>query len=175
MMVVWIRTNYTYLALVPKKNNPLSVSNFRPISLCNVVYKILSKVMANRLKIVLPSIISCNQSAFVPGRLISDNILGAYETLHTMHTHMHGRVGYMAVILDMSKAYNRVEWVFLEETMKKLGFDNKWVALVMKCVTSMSYSILVNRSLVGLIKPSRGIKQGDPLSPYLFSIECRGT
>ncbi|XP_059440462.1 uncharacterized protein LOC132172916 [Corylus avellana] len=163
--------NFTHITLVPKKKNPSGVSDFRPISLCNVVYKILAKVLANRLKLVLPSIISCNQSAFIPGRLISDNIFAVYETLHTMHTRMYGRVGYMAAKLDMSKAYDRVEWLFLEKVMKKMGFASKWVQLIMTCVTSVSYSVNVNRVPVGHIKPSRGIRQGDPLSPYL-SIIC---
>jgi hypothetical protein len=89
--------NSTLIALVPKKSNSMSVSDYRPISLCNVLYKILSKVLASRLKYVLPNIISSNQSAFIPGRLISDNILVAYKTLHIMHSQMYGRVGYMAI------------------------------------------------------------------------------
>jgi hypothetical protein len=94
--------NSTYIALIPKVAPVSSVNDFRPISLCNVLYKLISKVLANRLKVLLPSIISKHQSAFVPGRLITDNTLVAYEALHTMATRMKGRKGYMAIKVDMS-------------------------------------------------------------------------
>jgi len=152
--------NTTHIALIPKVKNSVSVFEFRPISLCNVIYQIISKVMANRLKVVLPSIISCTQSAFIPGRLITNNIIAAFETIHTMKTRMWSKVGYMRVKLDMSKAYDRVEWRFLEAAMIKMGFADRWVKLVMQCVTSVSYSVLVNGSSVGNIKPSKGIRQG---------------
>jgi len=164
------RINSTYIALIPKISNPGSVSEFRPISLCNVIYKLLSKVLANRLKTVLPAIISPNQSAFIPGRLISDNIIAAYETMYTMQTRMWSKEGYMGLKLDMSKAYDRVEWSFLEAAMLKMGFASKWVSWVMTCIRTVSYSVLVNGNPVGSIKPTRGIRQGDPISPYLFLI-----
>jgi hypothetical protein len=160
--------NMTHLALIPKVKAPTSVMKFRPISLCNVMYKLVSKVLANRLKKILPSIIDSAQSAFIPGRLISDNVLAAYETLHTMNTGKRGKKGFMVVKLDMSKAYDRVEWRFLEAIMRKMGFNEKWISLIMMYVRSVRYSILVNGSPQGLIIPSRGIRQRDPISPYLF-------
>jgi hypothetical protein len=162
------KINATFIALIPKVQQPESVTEFRPISLCNVIYKLISKVLANRLKVVLPDIISCTQSAFIPGRLIYDNIIAAFETMHTMQARMWGKVGYMGVKLDMSKAYDRVEWPFLEATILKMGFDERWVKLVMACVVSVRYSIIINGKPVGDIHPSMGIRQGDPISPYLF-------
>ena len=106
--------NHTFITLIPEVQNPERVSDFRPISLCNVIYKIVSKVIANRLKPLLDSIVSETQSAFVANRLITDNILIAFESLHHMKNNCSGKQGYMAFKLVMSKAYDRVEWAFLE-------------------------------------------------------------
>jgi hypothetical protein len=145
--------NATHIALIPKCKNHVSVTDFRLISLCNVLYKIVAKVLANRLKLVLPMVISQNQSAFLIGRLITDNILAAYETMNTMHTRMWSKVGFMGIKLDMSKAYNRVKWLFLEKVMSKMGFSERWIQLIMGCVNSVTYSIIVNGQLVGNIQP----------------------
>ena len=122
----------------------MQVIKFRPISLCNVIYKLISKVLANRLKSLLPSIVSENQSAFQARRVITDNILMAFEILHYMKTQQNGSTGFMALKLDISKAYDRVEWSFLECLLRKLGFHNRWVDLMMECITTVSYSILIN-------------------------------
>ena len=107
--------------MIPKINTPEKVTQFRPISLCNVLYKIIAKMVASRLKVFLPEIISPTHSAFVPGRLITDNILVAYECFHTIKNKREDREGLCAIKLDMHKAYDRNEWTFLKEIMLKLG------------------------------------------------------
>uniref|UniRef100_A0A803QN19 Reverse transcriptase domain-containing protein n=1 Tax=Cannabis sativa TaxID=3483 RepID=A0A803QN19_CANSA len=166
--------NDTHIALIPKKKNPSQMSDLRPISLCNVLYKIASKVLANRMKGVLNEAISETQSAFVSGRLISDNVMVAFEVMHYLKRKTTGRKGYMAIKLDMSKAYDRVEWGFLGTVLCVMGFSERWIALTMSCVNSVRYHVLNSGQKVGPIIPSRGIRQGCPLSPYLFIVCAEG-
>ena len=117
--------NATHICLIPKRNNPQKVTDYRPISLTNVLSRIVSKVLANRLKKILPHIISMSQSAFLPDRLITDNVLVAFETMHCINQRRKGKEGLMAIKLDMSKAFDRVEWPCLERIMTRLGFHDR--------------------------------------------------
>lgn len=127
-----------------------------------------SKVLANRLKFVLPALISNLQSAFIPKRMIIDNVILAFEALHTMTTRQKGNKGSMSLKLDMEKAYDRVEWDFLEAIMRRMGFNEQWINRIKLCTKTISYAILINGKLGRIFKSIREIRQGDPISPYLF-------
>lgn len=167
------KLNQTHICLIPKIEKPTTVKDYRPISLANVAYKIISKILAERLKPWLNSIITENQSAFIPGRLITDNVLIAHELMHSLNT-KNLKNKFMAVKLDIAKAFDKVEWRFVDAVMEKMGFCERWRRWIMTCITTVTYSVLINGKQTRTIKPRRGLRQGDPISPYLYIICTEG-
>uniref|UniRef100_A0A803PJT8 Reverse transcriptase domain-containing protein n=1 Tax=Cannabis sativa TaxID=3483 RepID=A0A803PJT8_CANSA len=166
--------NSTLIVLIPKKANASSLKDFRPISLCRTLYKIVAKVIANRIKVVMEDIISLTQSAFLSDRLIFDNIFIAQEMVHAINHRKLGKIGWVGLKLDMEKAFDRVEWNFLLAILKHFNFLERIINLIHKCLSSVSIRFNINGSFSREIFPTRGIRQGDPLSPYLFLLCSEG-
>lgn len=129
------------MVLILKVDQPELVSQFRPISLYNVLYKGLSKVIMNRLKPLMDDLISPFQTSFVPQRSIHDNIVVAKEMVHSMNK-MQGRKGYVILKMDLEKAYDRMEWSFLEDVLKEIGLEEKLRRVTMECVKSSLLSLM---------------------------------
>lgn len=162
------------MCLIPKVKTPQLMTELRPISLCNVLVRVLSKVLANRLKPCLTSLISDKQSAFVEGRLLTDNALIAFEINHFMKRHTQGKSGIAGLKIDISKAYDRLEWGFIRNMMEKFGFNTTWINRVMGLIQSVSYSFLHSGTVFGDITPQRGVRQRDPISPYIYIMCAEG-
>lgn len=158
--------NSTILALIPKKHESITMGDYRPISCCNVIYKVISKILARRLKSILPKFISPNQSAFVKERLLMENVLLASELVKSYHkSNIASRC---AIKIDISKAFDSVQWPFLRTVLKAIKIPDQFITWIMKCVELASFSVQVNGELAGYFNSSRGLRQGCSLSPYLF-------
>ncbi|KAJ9536525.1 LOW QUALITY PROTEIN: hypothetical protein OSB04_un000277 [Centaurea solstitialis] len=164
--------NHTLLCLLPKKPNATVVSDFRPIACCSVLYKCISKVIVDRLKPALDGLINKAQSAFIPGRKITDNILMAHELVNGYHL----RKGppRCAFKIDLRKAYDMISWDFLLCMLHGLGIHPVLIQWIRELISSPSFSIVLNGESWGNFKGERGIRQGDPLSPYLFTVVMEG-
>ncbi|XP_048422575.1 uncharacterized protein LOC125469371 [Pyrus x bretschneideri] len=159
--------NNTFISLIPKVDNPTSMTQLRPISLCSTLYKVISKILVGKLRPFLHKLVSPTQVSFVPGRQIIDNVIVAQEILHK-YRNTKGKKGFIAWKIDLSKAYDRLQWSFIREVLWEIGLRGKILELIMQCVTTVNYQTIVNGELTDSFSPQCGIRQGDPLSPYLF-------
>lgn len=160
--------NSTILALIPKKDSATEMKDYRPISCCNVLYKIISKIIANRLKATLPQCISPNQPAFIKDRLLVENLLLATEIVKDYHRDdISPRC---AMKIDIAKAFDSVNWKFLLDTLRALNIPEEFIHWIKLCVCTASFSVQVNGELAGFFQSKRGLRQGCALSPYLFVI-----
>ena len=165
------RLNATFITLLPKIDQVEDVKDFRPISLLSSTYKIVSKVLASRLKKLLPKLPSEHQSAYIKGRQIADGILMANELVDSR---IRSTVPGLICKVDMEKAFDRVSWDYIDYILFRMGFGTLWRRWIQACMSSASFSILINGASCGFFTSSRGVRQGDPLSPLLFDLAMEG-
>ena len=159
-------SNVAFIALIAKVEAPVGLKEYRPISMVGCVYKMISKLLARRLQKVMDSLIAPHQSSFIAGRQILDGALIAGEIIDSCKRR---KLKSTILKLDFHKAFDSVAWNFLEWTLIQMGFPEVWRSWILTCVKSAAASILINGSPTSPFKLHRGLRQGDPLSPF-FSI-----
>jgi len=163
--------NASFITMIPKSENPQSLEEYRPISLVGCLYNILTKVLSRRIKKVIEKVIDGSQSAFLSSRGLLDSVLVVNEVMDDLKRR---RKSGVIVKLDFEKAYDSVSWEFLFYMMRRLGFCGKWIQWIRACLESATISVLVKGSPTKEFKPSRGLRQGDSIAPFLFLIVAQG-
>eukprot|EP00253_Pinus_taeda_P024520 PITA_24520 len=163
--------NATFIALIPKTHDPESFEDFKPISLCKSVYKIIAKTIEARLKPILSRCISSEHFGFLDSHQIHEAIGVAQETIHSV-TLMQKKGA--VVKIDLSKAYDRISWTYIRMLLTHLGFKINFINWVMGCITSVSFAVLINGAASPFFKGQRGLREGCPLSPLLFLLVAEG-
>ena len=163
--------NASFIALIPKVPDPQQLSEYIPISLIGCIYKIISKILARRLKKVMPSIIDERQYVFIEGRHLLHGVLVANEVVEEAKRK---QKSCMVFKVDYEKTYDSVSWQFLIYMMRRMDFNPRWIMWIEGCLASASISILVNGSPTKDFSPNRGLRQEDPLTPFLFNIVAEG-
>ena len=158
--------NTTSIALIPKKPEACSLGDYRPISCCNVVYKVISKIIANRLKPILKKCVSPNQAAFLKGRSLGENVLLASELIRDYNKNTCLKSDMLKV--DIRKAFDTVCWDFIIKLLQAQGFPQMFTTWVRECISSPRFSVAINGELAGFFQGKKGLRQGDSISPYLF-------
>ncbi|WMV09897.1 hypothetical protein MTR67_003282 [Solanum verrucosum] len=163
--------NATFIALIPKKVGASELKDFRHISLIGGIYKIVAKILAERLKKMVNNLVNKHQMAFIKGRQIMDAALIASEYVDSR---LKGAEAGVMCKLDIEKTYGHVNWRFLLNTLRQMGFGEKWLKWIDFCIKTVKFSVLVNGEPVGFFGYERGLRQGDPLSPFLFILAMEG-
>ena len=157
------------ICLIPKQDNPENVKQLRPISLCNTVYKLVTKILVTRMKPYMPKWVSENQNGFIQGRGIDINLTVASEVLHSMYKKK-GKLGWFALKVDLEKAYDRIEWDFVRTCLANHNLNSQSINFIMNCINKAKSTVLVNGKKTEPFNHTRGLRQGDPMSPFLFNI-----
>lgn len=163
--------NSTFLVMIPKENNPQSFNDYRPIALCNLIYKVIAKVISNRIKPYLGKSLSERQLGFLKGRRIQDAIGAAHECLHSIKQKNHKA---LILKLDLKKAFDCIDWEFLRLILHAIGCGDLFTNWILACVSTANFAVLINGEASNFFKSERGLRQGCPLSPYLFILIMEG-